>query len=204
MRVGPQALAKTIQRTVVRFLGRLFLALHPRQAVRGIKVVFSDPVVDQKMCVDTIKAALDLMSDVDPRGFSMVTRYVNHVLVWPGSYTAYDKWGGIHLAARHAIGVPAPLLASALLHEATHLRISRRGIPYLPALRSRIEAACVKTQASFLRRIIPEGPAWADRVEAGLREPWWSEADRRARVQQSLRDAGLPPWLEPLLFRPNR
>lgn len=193
-----------MRNVIVGWLGRVFLALQPRHSVRGVNVVLSDPTVDRKECIDTIRAALDLLHDVDPRGLGVVSRHVRHILVWPGSYTAYDKWGGVHLAGRHVIGVPPTLLASALVHEATHLRIARRGVPYIPALRSRIEAACVRAQASFLRKALPEGPQWADQVEAGLREPWWTESDRRARVQQSLQEAGLPPWIEPLLFRPHQ
>lgn len=185
-------------------VGRAYLALYPRCSVEGVKVVVSDPTVDRKECIDTIQSALALLREVDPRGFGIVANYVRHLLVWPGSYTAYDKWGGVHLAARHVIGVPPALLAGALVHEATHLRIARRGISYEPLLRARIEALCVEAQASSLRKILPDGPAWADEVEAGLRNPWWTESDRRSRVQQSLRDAGLPQWLEPLLYRPHR
>ncbi len=185
-------------------IGRLFLRLHERHVIRGVTVVLSDPRVDRAHYLSLIQAALDLLHEVDPRRLRVLRRSVKHILVWPGSYTAYDTWGGIHLAAGHVPGVPAPILASALVHEATHLRIAKRGIPYNPDLRSRIEALCVQEQAAFLRKVPGQDPKWANQVEAGLKEPWWSEADRRARVQRSLQEAGLPDWIEALLYRPRR
>lgn len=192
-----------MKRALGRVVGKLFLRLHDRDVIRGVTVVLSDPRADRPTCLKSIQAALDLLYELDRRRFEALRRSVKHILVWPGSYTAYDKWGGIHLAARHVSGVPAPILASALVHEATHLRIVRRGIPYDNHLRSRIEALCVREQAAFLRKVPGRGAEWANEVEAGLKEPWWSEADRRARVQRSLEEAGLPGWVEPLLYRPH-
>ncbi len=192
-----------IRRGLGLLIGKLFLMLHKRHVIHDVTVVLSDPGADPEQYLSSIRAALELLHEVDPRRFRVLHRSVKHILVWPGSYTAYDTWGGIHLAARHVPGVPAPILASALVHEATHLRVAKRGIRYIPDLRSRIEALCVQEQAAFLRKVPPDGPGWAKQVELGLKEPWWNEADRRARVQRCLQDAGLPGWIEPLLYRPE-
>lgn len=158
-----------------RLFGRVFLRLYRKHRVCGIPVVVTDPRTDLNGFLTRIKLALELLRDADPRRFRIVARFVNHILVWPGDHTAYDGWGGIHLASRHVLSSGPTILASAFVHEATHLRIARRGIPYAKRLRRRIETLCVKEQASFLRKVPGEGPERAEEVEAGLAEPWWTE-----------------------------
>lgn len=186
-----------------RALGWVFLRLHRRYRVGGMTVILSDTSAAGDLSLQRIGSALDTLRSLDPARAARVGRWVKHVIVWPGHYTAYDKWGGIHLASRH-LAAPPVILASALVHEATHLRIAKRGIPYDPARRARIEKLCVQEQAAFLRKAPIDGPRWADQVEQGLNEPWWTEADREARVHRSLQEAQLPDWLAPLLFRPQK
>ncbi|MGH8546916.1 MAG: hypothetical protein ACREX3_25545 [Gammaproteobacteria bacterium] len=196
--------ALSLVRPLISGFGRLSLVLFRRHRVLGLKVIVADPRLDEQSCLQAIRAAVELLTELDPQGSILVQKYVKHVLVWPAHYTAYNSWGGIHFAARHLLGVAPAHVASALVHEATHLRIARFGIPYDPDLRGRIEAICVRAQADFLRKVLPDGARWADQVEAGPSEPWWSEADRRSDVRQSLQDAGLSSWLENVLVRQGR
>jgi hypothetical protein len=174
-KVAPGAIATWVTAALERLWGRVFLGLYHKHRVCGITVVVTDPRTEVKDFLARIELALELLRDADPRRFRIVERFVNHILVWPGDHTAYDGWGGIHLASRHVLESGSAILASALVHEATHLRIAKRGIPYARRLRSRIERACVKEQAAFLRRLPGEGPRRADEVEAGLQDPWWND-----------------------------
>jgi len=204
LRLSVKGVRGAIGRSLSRIVRIIFMKLHQQHVVRGVKVVLSDMTQRPEQALDSIRSALDILQETDPRRFLVVRRHVRHILVWPGSYTAYDAWGGIHLAARHLSEAPAEVLASAFVHEATHLRIAKLGIPYDPELRGRIEALCVDEQAAFLRKVSPQGSEWAEQVQAGLKDPWWTESHRRARVQRSLNDAGLPQWIEPLLYRRRR
>lgn len=169
--------------------------------VGGLRVILTDPSVDERQCLEHLEAAIDLMERTDRRWTRLVRRAIRHIVVWPGGYTAYDKMGGIHLSSSDLLAARPDILASALVHEATHLRIEKRGIRYDPATRGRIERLCVKQQAAFLRRVLPEGPVLAKQAEDGLGEPWWTEADRRARINELMEGAELPRWLGSLLFR---
>lgn len=176
-----------------------FRMLHRRRIVHGIDVMLSDATADADACVSRLQAALDLLRKIDERRFAVVTRYVRHLIVWPGHYTAYDRWGGVHLAARHLLQAPVELLASALVHEATHLRIANRGIRYRPELRARIEAACVREEAAFLRHVPNLEESWLAELEACLNTPWWEESDRRERINRAFSKAGVPLWLASLV-----
>ena len=48
------------------------------------------------------------------------------------------------------------LIASVIVHEATHARLRRHGIGYEEPIRARVEAACIRRQIAFTRRL-PHG-----------------------------------------------
>jgi hypothetical protein len=161
-----------------RVLGNVLFSFYGRHDICGMKVVITDPRANVNDCLVRIREGLMLLRDVDPRRFRQVVRYVRRCLVWPGRYTAYDVWGGMHLASRHALQSGPTFLAGAFVHEAAHLRIAKRGIPYLGSLRARIEAVCVKEQAALLRKVSAEGIEGAKEAEAALRENWGISLDQ--------------------------
>ena len=167
---------RCLRRTVSRVSRAAFFIVHKKYDVSGVVVIVSDPVAPIVDSLQKVRAALDLIATTDARCYRIVKKYVRHVIVWPGDYTAYDRWGGIHFAREYLEDANTPLVAAGLVHEATHLRIARSGIPYDPELRARIEALCVREQAAFLRRVAdPRGEAWAIEAEEHLSRPWWIE-----------------------------
>lgn len=80
-------------------------------------------------------------------------------------------------------------LATVLIHEATHARLSSAGILYTPNLRSEVESICVARELEFVlrlpERLYPGKDKWAAQlrtyVEHGPTPRWhqlWAEWDK--------------------------
>jgi len=99
------------------------------------------------------------------------------------------------------------LLAAAIVHEATHARLWRRGIGYEEAQRPRIEEICVRREIAFAAKL-PNGEDARDQAERTLAlcatgEYWTSAAFRERYIEggvEILRYMGAPGWLA-LVFR---
>jgi hypothetical protein len=200
---------RTSLSTAVRFtlnrvlflVGWAVLVMRRSTDVVGVRMMISDPAVDRIRCTAKLDDALQLLAAVDPNALRRVQQRVRHVLVWPGDYTAYDVWGGVHLASSHLMSARPAILAGMLVHEATHLRIAACGIPYAPEVRARIEEACVRQEAAFLRKVPEGGEEAAASTMESLQMPWWGEDERYQRIHRSGTDSGRPAWLSDLIFR---
>jgi hypothetical protein len=143
---------------------------------------------------------LGVLRRVDARRFREIERYVHQITVWVGSHTAFDRFGGIHLSCEFLCDAPSAFVAAALVHETTHLRIAKAGIEYRSAMRERIEVACTHAEAGFLRKVGGEKEnERADELVRGLGHPWWTTAERRARVREGFESVGLPGWLSRII-----
>jgi hypothetical protein len=92
------------------------------------------------------------------------------------------------------------LIASAIVHEATHARLTRCGIGYDEALRARVERVCVRRERAFGAKL-PNGIEERAQMEADLAhfpaDYWTSEAfaDRFDKGSvEALRYLGMPNW----------
>lgn len=184
-----------------RVFSALVLRLYQQRYVDGVQIIFTDLGIDRDHCLSQLAAVFETLQRVDERDFAAVKRYVRHIVVWRGRYTAYDRLGGIHLSSSWLIDSSPAALASALVHEAAHLRIAKCGIKYEGDKRARIERVCVKQQAAFLRKVCDGGADLAAEVDQSLATPWWTDRAHRERVERLVSDAGLPAWLAPLLHR---
>ncbi len=169
----------------------LFMLAHRRYDVHGIAVVISDSSADSLAVLERLRSVTRTIEDVDPRRWKKVLAEIRHIIVWPGDYTAYDRWGGIHLSTRYLMGAPVGIVAGGLVHEGVHLRIARAGIGYQPPLRARIEAICVKEQAAFLAQLPGDGPRWARDALNDLDEPWWTDSARAERIDRVSAEAAV-------------
>jgi hypothetical protein len=97
-------------------------------------------------------------------------------------------------------GTGALAIATILVHEATHARVTRAGVAYSKANRSRIEALCKKAELAFLLRI----PAFTNRdsILARAREAIAEAEERDHSVEASrvslyayLRAQSWPRWI---------
>ncbi len=81
-----------------------------------------------------------------------------------------------------------------LVHEATHARVYRAGIRYLPRNRRRIEQICVRAEIDFATQL-PDATLLADEARHALETEWWEDVPKRERELGQLRILGVPAWL---------
>lgn len=92
-------------------------------------------------------------------------------------------------------------VAGVIVHEATHARIGRCGIPYSKALRGRIEVVCHREEIAFARRL-PDGALIRHQAEQAIARPYdptdmaFQRAEN-ASTLEALRYLGAPPWSLP-------
>lgn len=191
-----------VRHSLRRAVSALLLRLYPTRRVADIRIVFTDLAADRDATEERLTAVFETVRRVEERAFVAVKRYVKHVVIWGGHYTAYDQLGGVHLSSAWLADSSDVELAAALVHEATHLRLIRLGVRYKDEQqRARIERLCVKRQAAFLRRAQDGGADLAAELERALERPWWTDEAHRARAERLVSDAELPGWLVPLLHR---
>jgi hypothetical protein len=100
-------------------------------------------------------------------------------------------------------------IASAIVHEATHARLEKRGIHYGETVRHRIERICVRRELDFVRHLsgadaLQEEIAW--RLDQCNQEsaPFTDQNIRQAIFQgdvEILRHLGMPEWVIALFLR---
>lgn len=177
-----------LRKTVLRLVGRTVV-------VDGVRLVLADPRVDHEQVVEKMKKCLRILAVVDPNRRRQLQRHVHQIVVWVGNYSAYDRFGGMHLSAEYLLSADPELVASVLVHETIHLRIAGSGIDYQPQLRPRIEKICVTAESRFLRRFGTESAdKWADETQAELEYPWWTLEQRRNRIRRGFESVGIPGW----------
>ena len=100
-------------------------------------------------------------------------------------------------------------IASAIVHEATHARLEKRGIRYDEAVRHRIERICARRELDFARHLsgvdaLHEEITWRldlchDGTEHYTDQNMWQGRDQgNADI---LRHLGTPEWVIALVFR---
>lgn len=184
-------------RTAKQWLGFFVIHLYPKRDDAGIRAMFTDLDADRDACAARIKEALGVLSSAQRRHRSLLAR-IRYIVVWSGDYCFADDFGGIHLPSDAITGVTTHALASILVHEATHIRLSDMGVTYAPKYRERIETLCIREQATFLRAAPnnPDDPEdMARAAESVLKFPWWSEAERQANRDRVLEENRVPQWL---------
>jgi hypothetical protein len=87
-------------------------------------------------------------------------------------------------------------IACAIVHEATHGRLYKLGIPYSESIRHRVEMVCVKASLLTARRF-PGADAEVERCRRQLSiDPKYFSNDKLAeRKAAQLRKLGTPEWL---------
>lgn len=184
-------------------LGTLIIRLFPKRQVAGVRVIFTDLDVDRVECAARLEEAIELLRSSAPHYRKLFAR-VRFMVVWAGDYCFADSFGGVHLASVDILGISAHALASVIIHEAVHVRISEMGVRYLPDYRERVERLCIEEQARFLRHA-PNNPDDAEDMaraaESVLAFPWWSAAEREENVRRILQEHQMPMWLLTVLRR---
>lgn len=106
--------------------------------------------------VGKLLEAANLIRDCDARRYISVLAELKRIVLldWHIQAARYYALSRTLVLQRKSVeDTRISVLASMLVHEATHGRIYRRGVAYIPRLRSRIERLCLRNEVWFLRRV---------------------------------------------------
>lgn len=135
--------------------------------------------VDQVVgrCVENVKLALCLLARFDERRLMLARRHFSKFIV-SGTQSVnaghFPRSRTCHLSAKFVLEYSVANLAIVIVHETTHARIDRAGIPYYPDLSNRIERRCALEEIAFAERL-PVGTyssldLWLDDRRKDVRE----------------------------------
>ena len=159
-----------------------------------------------------IEAALLLIKRYDRIRYDRLLRDLQRVwvLLLPSSIASFEyKIYTCEIDTRYCLAetTTPELLATTIVHEATHARLWRHGIRYEEAQRPHIEEICLRREIAFAAKL-PNGEDARDQAERTLAlcatGAYWTSAAFRERYIEGgveiLRYMGAPGWLA-LVFR---
>jgi hypothetical protein len=166
--------------------------------------------------LNRVEDALRLIKAYDPRRYRRLLRDLERiwVAVIVGGIAHFDAsiWTCV-LDPRIVLNdaKTSEDIATAIVHEATHARLWRRGFRYSEEVRSRVEAICFRRERAFAAKL-PNGEQIRDSANRCLtayagREHWTDEAFYRRYeegVSKALEHIGVPKWLMPALRASRR
>lgn len=177
------------------------LYMFPHASINGIRIIFVDLDADRAACLQRLDAAIDKITCAPP-GIRKALGHVRHIVIPPGGGASTDTLGGVQVGSEHVAELPMSLLASVLVHEATHLRIASYGVAASSNRRERIERVCIRQQSRFLRASGGDGEEVATALEEESdRQRWWTDEAREADLVRALEAQSVPPWLGALIRR---
>lgn len=151
--------------------------------------------------LDRVEAALNVIRDYDPIRHRRLVRDLRHIWVWqvPGTVARFRVAEWTCDLDEQFVETSAPeLIASTIVHEATHARLDRMGFGYEEAIRERVEHLCLRREVAFAKKV-PGGieGQWA---EASLNALWdLSDEGFAQRRDEDYRAVflrnGTPRWL---------
>ena len=152
--------------------------------------------------------ALGLIQMYDPSRLALIKRDVSLIWVFEArlNHAVWnEKMKACILDRTYVLSEEASsvLIASTIVHEATHARLSRRRIGYDQAIRKRVEDICHKATVRFAKKL-PDGSIILERAKCYLNLPsnFYSSEAREDRELVWLRETdALPKWLVRLIER---
>ena len=187
--------------TVRRLLDRILIRLSRSIIVDGLWIgVFGDE--ENPEVLHRVNGALQVIKTYDPYRYKRVLRETHRVWVHylPGNPAEFaTELRRCLLDPRFVLSSSPEIIASAIVHEATHGKLGRYNIGYSEEIRHRVEKVCMRQELAFARKL-PNGEELRQRVDRRLAFPpelWTSEAmyqRRRAGVIALFRSE-LSKWL---------
>jgi hypothetical protein len=151
-----------------------------------------------------LREVLQLIKITDQRRYSRLIRDLKHVWV-PGRLKSTGLFNyrleACELDEEFVLGETPELIASVIVHEATHARLLGCGIGYEEEIRPRVEAICVRRELAFAARL-PNGQRareWATQRLVWCSAENLSDTAREKRdddwYPEELRRLGVPNWM---------
>jgi hypothetical protein len=155
----------------------------------------------EEAMLDRVELALSLIREFDPLRYRRILKDLDRILVTllPGSVGQFSATDWTCKLDRRFVlreSTTAEMIASVIVHEATHARLHRRGIEFPEHLRVGIEDACFRQEWLFGNKL-PNGDEVQAQAERYLNAPPpdFSDVARAARrdagAKAALRDIGL-------------
>jgi hypothetical protein len=140
-----------------------------------------------------IREALELIRTRTPRRYRRIRRDVRRlVIIAAGGAEYWPRVDGMALTRAELTNHSTEEVAFTIVHEATHARLWRMGIPYARALRDRIERLCVREEVVFAQTL-PDADRWIAEIQRPLATPWWTDDAIRERRSSAWRELLRPP-----------
>ena len=192
------------------FLDRLELRASSGKSIDGLWIGVSGD--KSSPALQRVENALALIRTHDPLNYRRrrVIRELQRVWVRilvsaSGLYSA--KLGACELDTRFVDWASEELIASIIVHEATHARLVRCGIDYEEKRRVRVERVCIRRQLVFTTKL-PNGDEAHKRARESLASlspetytnQAFSEREQRGSAE-ALRYIGVPEWVIRAAFR---
>ena len=181
---------------------RFLLRLSDRRTFDDLPIHTSD---EGERAIERVEAALSLIKTFDQRRYDRIRKDIERVWIrlLPGALARFNRdVGACELDTRFALDpeTTPEIIAAAIVHEATHARLERRGFEYDEEKRLRLEAICVRREHAFLAKL-PNGAAarsWVDShthmTPDALTDAAFAERTREGDIEV-LRQLGTPEWI---------
>ncbi|SFT49853.1 hypothetical protein SAMN05518861_101587 [Mesorhizobium sp. YR577] len=186
----------------MRVLNRLLLSTLEQRVIDGVIVGASN---EEEL--DRVAAALRSIRQHDPIRYNRLIRDLDHILVLEieGAVGRFNEIGWLCKLSRKFVSDPSTtpaLLASVIVHEATHARLWRMGFGYDEPITEKVERICLRREIAFAAKVPGGIPGqWAEASLATL--PDYSDAavlERTAsNLDKTLLALGCPGWLTKVL-----
>ena len=194
-------------RTKGRWPDRVVLWLSVSRRVDGLWVGSWDDGAKGEAVLGRVEAALCLIKTHDRLRYERLIRDLERVwvLVLTGNLGSFNKrLMACQLDTRYVLDEASSLemIASTIVHEATHARLMRCCIGYEQELRARVEAVCLRRELAFAAKL-PNGARVRELAERSLEmctaDDYWTDAAFNERnlegAMEALRHLGAPNWL---------
>jgi hypothetical protein len=166
-KVGPGAATpEQRQKPGPRLWDRIMLRLFRGEQFDGLWIGTTDD--KREPILNRVREALRLIEAHDLPRYRRMMRDLKRILICPlptrGSFNARIEACQLDYKFVLAEGTTPELLASVMVHEATHARLWNCGIGYDETMRPRVEAICVRRQLAFAKKL-PHGQQaqrWAE------------------------------------------
>jgi hypothetical protein len=168
---------------------------------------------DSEPALQRVEAALRLIDRCAPLHYRRVKNNLSRIWV-----TLVPHGAGCYLHSLNACLLDERVvtsekttpewIASAIVHEATHARLEKRGIRYEEAVRHRIEWICARRELDFARQLsgvdaLQEEIMW--RLDRNEENTSYTDQDMWKKIDQGsaemLRHLGTPEWFIALCLR---
>ncbi|MEP9387849.1 hypothetical protein [Mesorhizobium sp. KR9-304] len=187
------------------FTERLLLKLCDTRVVDGLLIV------GYGKSMDRVESALSLIRLHHPLRYQRLLQDVRRVWLRPliGASGRFHQSTWTCEIDNHFVvedGTTTEMVASVIVHEATHARLWRRGISYDERIRKRVELVCVRQELAFSAKL-PNGSTIREQAESRLAYTQQLDLSNEAKrdrfgdhLEKASLDIGLPRWVVRLLM----